>query len=258
MPLCYGARFPLYRLPPFYSTVAWCQDMSTPYSQPPSILLAPLTLPAAVRDLLEKNPHAKALQLPKLPPGGSAGAGSSRSGAAAGGKASREGSAAAGSEGGEEGGAAAAGAQRKRPAQKRKAAAEEAEKELLPDEQLPPRAAEMPVRVAVCRSTCRLVWAPACPCTGVRCYGGLSAAGFLHSLGPAAALKHVSIQSACPSRPAGGSPPRGTQGAGLRRCWRQAAPWWAGLVGSRAGRRSVGRVARCDVHGRWICCRSWH
>ena len=110
--------------------------------------LALCFLPSApVRDLLEKNPHAKALQLPKLPPGGgSAGAGSSRGGAA-GGKASGEGSAAAaGSEGGEEGGSAAAGAQRKRPAQKRKAAAEEAEKELVPDEQLPPRAVEMPVR----------------------------------------------------------------------------------------------------------------
>lgn len=119
----------------------------TPASlSPPS---APPLLPAAVRDLLEKNPHAKALQLPKVPPGGSAGAGGSRSGAAAGAKGSRDGSAAAGSEGGEEGGAAAAGAQRKRPAQKRKAAAEEAERELLPDELLPPRAAEMPVRVLV-------------------------------------------------------------------------------------------------------------
>lgn len=101
-----------------------------------------------MRDLLEKNPHAKALQLPKLPPSsGSAGAGGS--------KAPQEGSAAAGNEGGEEGGPAAAGAQRKRPAQKRKAAAEEAEKELVPDEQLPPRAADMPVsfgRGLKCRS----------------------------------------------------------------------------------------------------------
>lgn len=50
------------------------------------------------------------------------------------------------------------------------------------------------------------------------------------------------------SRPAGGSPPRGAQGAGGRRCWRQAAPRRAGLVGSRAGRRFVALAARCGVH----------
>ena len=184
---------------------------------------APLPPPlhlSAVRDLLEKNPHAKALQLPKLPPGGgSAGASGSRAGA--GSQASREGSAAPGGQGGE-GSGVAAGAQRKRPAQKRKPAAEEAEKELVADEQLPPRAAEMPVGVGRGR-----------PAAG---WGGAwhtpRSLWVARRLRRGSALAHAALPHAhlC----AGGAPAGGAQGAGRRPSRRQAAARRAGLGGRRA------------------------
>ena len=105
----------------------------TPACWRPHCSLPPSLSCAAVKDLLDKNPHAKALQLPKLPSEGGAGRSGSRG--------PRSDGATAAAREGED------GEGRKRPAQKRKAqAAEEAERELIADDALPPRAEEMPVR----------------------------------------------------------------------------------------------------------------
>ena len=124
----------------------------------------PSTAAAAVSGLLQKNPNAKAIQLPKVPgaaPGAASGGGS-RAGSASG--ASRA-ATSGGEPGGEEAAAAAAEA-RRRAQEKRKAAAAAAEQELLADEELPPRQQEMPVSadqgLAVC--LCALLHAVLCCC----------------------------------------------------------------------------------------------
>lgn len=89
----------------------------------------------AVKDLLEVNPNAKAIQLPRAPSAAPSSEGPADGGAGSG---DAVGDVASGA-GGE------AAPQRRKPA-KRKAVAAAAEAELVPDEELPPREGEMPVR----------------------------------------------------------------------------------------------------------------
>lgn len=85
-----------------------------------------------MKNLLDKNPHAKALQLHRAPSASSAGGSSGGSAAASG------------------GGGGGKGLQRKRQPAKRKAAeAAAAAAELVADEQLPAREHPMPVRMCM-------------------------------------------------------------------------------------------------------------
>lgn len=85
----------------------------------------------AVRDLLERNPNAKAIQLPRAPSGGAG--------------ADAEAGEAAGEGAGGSQPAGAAGAARKRAPRRKPADAAAAEQELLDDDALPPREQPMPV-----------------------------------------------------------------------------------------------------------------
>ena len=92
-----------------------------------------------------KNPNAKALALPKLPRADSGAAASGAAGRARSTSAAPAGSQAAGSQGDD--GAGAAVAPKRAPAKRKAAVAAEAEAELVADEELPPRTADMPVRL---------------------------------------------------------------------------------------------------------------
>ncbi|KAL4448632.1 hypothetical protein ABPG75_005851 [Micractinium tetrahymenae] len=84
----------------------------------------------SVRDLLERNPNAKAIQLPRAPSGGAAADGEAGEAAGEGGPASKQ--------------AGVPGAARKRAPRRKPSTAAAAEQELIDDEALPPREQPMP------------------------------------------------------------------------------------------------------------------